>query len=78
MFYCPYPGETRPPRFLVKPLDAIYLQGETAVLDCAAAGVPQPEIRWLKDGITIPIEYVKYSIGSFRALQLHSMLIRNV
>ena len=39
-----------PPAFLVTPSSQSVLLGEEVTLECAANGVPQPTVSWLKDG----------------------------
>lgn len=39
-----------PPLFLVKPSDTKVLRGDTAKLECIAAGNPAPTLFWMKEG----------------------------
>ncbi|XP_014665136.1 PREDICTED: neogenin-like [Priapulus caudatus] len=52
------------PEIVAGPMDATYLQGDMGVLDCAAVGIPSPDIKWLKDGTTIPIIAVMHNGNS--------------
>ncbi|XP_056641194.1 immunoglobulin superfamily DCC subclass member 3-like [Diorhabda sublineata] len=38
------------PNFVVKPISKLYPAAITARLDCSATGIPEPTIKWLKDG----------------------------
>ena len=45
-----------PPSFLQTPVNVRLLRGEQTTLECAANGVPQPTITWLKDGKRLDLE----------------------
>uniref|UniRef100_A0A914S869 Ig-like domain-containing protein n=1 Tax=Parascaris equorum TaxID=6256 RepID=A0A914S869_PAREQ len=43
-----------PPRITEKPRRIIVKSGQPAELWCEAVGIPQPQIRWLKDDVALP------------------------
>jgi hypothetical protein len=45
-----------PPAFLVTPRSRAVLRGGEVTLECAANGVPQPRVSWLKDGRELELE----------------------
>ncbi|XP_071745150.1 neogenin isoform X2 [Lepeophtheirus salmonis] len=66
-----------PPNFIVKPRNRAVLQGTTLILDCAANGVPQPEITWLKDGASLDMSHLdsrltKLGKGSLKIQDLNA------
>ena len=50
------------PHFVMRPKDGAALEGSTVLLYCAANGRDRqgqlPTISWLKDGITVDMEWV--------------------
>ncbi|XP_057669048.1 neogenin isoform X2 [Diorhabda carinulata] len=58
-----------PPRFLVKPQDKIEHSTKDVELECAVYGIPDPEVRWFKNG-----ELVKYS-DYYKLVEGHNLKI---
>ena len=46
-------GEAGVPRLVEHPADVVVARDEPATLRCEAAGQPEPEIRWIKDGVEV-------------------------
>jgi len=48
------------PRFVVRPVDRVVVEGDTVVLFCAANGRDhsggKPKVIWLKDGAALDLE----------------------
>jgi len=54
MFIFVTEGDVRPVRVMVGPLNVTRLVGETAILECSAAGLPAPVITWTRQGLSRP------------------------
>ena len=50
MFPASEDDRRRPPSLVTRPVNHNILAGETATLECSAAGVPTPVISWSKEG----------------------------
>lgn len=48
-----------PPGFTMTPKSSTVVAGNNLVLECSAVAHPSPTISWLKDGVTVDLEYVK-------------------
>ena len=46
-------GNSSVPRLLEHPGDIVVARDEPATLRCEASGSPEPEIRWIKDGVEV-------------------------
>ena len=64
-----------PPSFLVRPSSAAVLLGSDLTLECAANGVPQPSVSWLRDGREIDTGLLD---SSFHRTGHGSLTIRGV
>jgi neogenin len=63
------------PSFLVTPFSQAVILGEEVTLECAANGVPQPSISWLKDGRELELDLLN---SRFVRKGLGSLTIRSV
>lgn len=54
------------------PQDAVVNFGDNAVFTCVVTGEPQPEIVWLRDSITVPLDTHRYEVMDNGTLMVHA------
>ncbi|RUS90387.1 hypothetical protein EGW08_001882, partial [Elysia chlorotica] len=69
-------GRREHPSFVTTPTDLVRPVGSDAVFECSTAGIPEPEVKWLKDGrVLISSDGVRMtSSGNKHKLRLKAIL----
>ncbi|KPJ09244.1 Peroxidasin [Papilio machaon] len=60
------------PAIMKDPQDAVVNFGDNAVFTCVVAGEPQPEIVWLRDSVTVPLDTHRYEVMNNGTLMVHA------
>ncbi|KPI96140.1 Peroxidasin [Papilio xuthus] len=60
------------PAIMKDPQDAVVNFGDNAVFTCVVAGEPQPEIVWLRDSVSVPLDTHRYEVMNNGTLMVHA------
>lgn len=64
----PTPSEREPPQFLLQPRSQNVNEGQNVKFTCEVAGVPSPEVEWLKDNVTVSLKKFPFKTKYLRVM----------
>jgi hypothetical protein len=73
-FECLFADDATEPTFALEPTAQVLIEGETCLLECLANGVPQPEVRWLKEDKAVHIDNDRIRIVGASSLHIAKLV----